>query len=518
MAAFNNDLRELLVILKAGGKSALRLKRSPDYRRLRQQAEHYMDTGADDNWRAIFKPLITGLVIDRAGQMSAALGFQFDVQNLYARDWFNNYMLTFAQEINTTTKLGVATVINSGQRLGASIPQMQSRLQGLFEYYLAGGSLTEDEIEWYTSRLPNHRAENIARTETIRASNAGSHEIHKMWGVQFKEWIATFDDRVRPEHAQAGREYVEGGEIGPIPIDRPFIVGGVAMMYPGDPAGTPAMFCNCRCTTAPWLPKDVDGEPIKPEPVEPAVEAPVAVEAPRPEPTQPEGLKPVSEALKLPKSGKMAKHYKRALDAIDSVHGDGDLPEIPIKTNSQMRSFGRLNSRWKGKKDGWVTEFIEVNGKKDHPELTSVHEIGHFLDNHGMAHDIANWGATDNLNFGTIWDDYIRALNNSDWMKTAMRMSALPEEFAVEVSEGALSWTAQVDQRHLRYLTSSREIWARSYAQYIATKSGDEVLLAQLADRREEMIYGMINQWDEDDFKPILKAIDGIFEKLGWIR
>ena len=78
--------------------------------------------------------------------------------------------------------------------------------------------------------------------------------------------------------------------------------------------------------------------------------------------------------------------------------------------------------------------------------------------------------------------------------------------------------TYRVDRKYLRYLLRHDELWARSYAQYIAVKSGDTTLLKELAETRAEKNLYNQKQWSEDDFKPILKAMDALFTTLGWIK
>ena len=85
----------------------------------------------------------------------------------------------------------------------------------------------------------------IARTETIRASNAGSTQVYKDWGVQKHEWLSTMDDRTRDDHAEANGLVVE--------IGKPFMVGGEELEFPGDPNGSPGNVINCRCTTIPVI-------------------------------------------------------------------------------------------------------------------------------------------------------------------------------------------------------------------------------------------------------------------------
>ena len=62
---------------------------------------------------------------------------------------------------------------------------------------------------------------------------------------------------------------------------------------------------------------------------------------------------------------------------------------------------------------------------------------------------------------------------------------------------------------------SDEELWARSYAQYIAKKSGNQDMNAQLAEMQESPFP---SQWSDDDFAPIMEAIDGIFRAKGWIE
>lgn len=88
------------------------------------------------------------------------------------------------------------------------------------------------------------RATLIARTETTRAANAGAREGGLSTLLKLnKIWIATADGRTRQDHAT-----MLGSK--PVPFDGHFIVGGVKMLYPGDPAGGAAQCCRCRCAHA----------------------------------------------------------------------------------------------------------------------------------------------------------------------------------------------------------------------------------------------------------------------------
>lgn len=99
------------------------------------------------------------------------------------------------------------------------------------------------------------RAEVIVRTETTYISNeAAEHaatELEKELGIRMtKVWIATRDDRTRDAHrAMIGQK--------PIAKEQKFIVGGVPMDKPGDPAGGLSNIINCRCVVS-YLPADDD--------------------------------------------------------------------------------------------------------------------------------------------------------------------------------------------------------------------------------------------------------------------
>lgn len=86
------------------------------------------------------------------------------------------------------------------------------------------------------------RALLIARTETTRAASAGAEAaaMSSLLVLQ-KKWVATVDSRTRPSHlAMLSAK--------PVARDGTFLVDGLHMKYPGDPAGGAANVCNCRCS------------------------------------------------------------------------------------------------------------------------------------------------------------------------------------------------------------------------------------------------------------------------------
>lgn len=94
------------------------------------------------------------------------------------------------------------------------------------------------------SQLTAFRAATVARTETHAAATYGSiesvREAERTLGVvMMKEWLATKDDRTRPEHLAADGQQVA--------MDEKFTIGGEMMDRPGDPSASAENVVNCRC-------------------------------------------------------------------------------------------------------------------------------------------------------------------------------------------------------------------------------------------------------------------------------
>lgn len=93
------------------------------------------------------------------------------------------------------------------------------------------------------------RAMVIARTETIRASNAGTLDGFKSSGVVLKkEWTTAEDDLV-------SEDCQENGDQGPIDLDESFASGDDA----------PPAHPNCRCSIVGLTELDTVEEPVAPE-------------------------------------------------------------------------------------------------------------------------------------------------------------------------------------------------------------------------------------------------------------
>lgn len=127
-------------------------------------------------------------------------------------------------QISTSEQAEIQSALADGVAAGESIPQLAKRIDDLYLLQI----------------IPN-RSTVIARTEVVSASNYGSQQAAQKSGLTLKKvWLATSDNRTRPDHAAANGQEVD--------LDQPFTVGGATLMYPGDPAGPAGEVVNCRCT------------------------------------------------------------------------------------------------------------------------------------------------------------------------------------------------------------------------------------------------------------------------------
>jgi hypothetical protein len=113
-------------------------------------------------------------------------------------------------------------------------------------------------VERYRQRSLAHRAETIARTESLAAIHAGDEE---MWqqaiddGIVTEEsfvnqWVTVGDARVRDSHSSMNGQRRE--------FKDPFISGnGARLRFPGDPRAPASEVVHCRCVLARTLSRTV---------------------------------------------------------------------------------------------------------------------------------------------------------------------------------------------------------------------------------------------------------------------
>jgi hypothetical protein len=201
------------------------------------------------------------------------------------------------------------------------------------------------------------------------------------------------------------------------------------------------------------------------------------------------------------------------LRLIQRVHRTGavTLPRIPVRQELQPQR--RQSGFARTKTTPSRPLYISVWDRSSHAELGFLHEVGHHIERFGIpGHNDGN-------------RPYATDPTIADWLATVRASRAFAE---LQLLTGLLVvrrpdtygviQTYRVDRTYVGYLLRASELWARSYAQYIATRTRDRRLRRQVdlfRDFRRQPVYNAM-QREDADFAPIAAATDQLFRSIGW--
>lgn len=250
------------------------------------------------------------------------------------------------------------------------------------------------------------------------------------------------------------------------------------------------------------------------------------------------GLRSATELLQVPQTGRW-QPVRDAAEAINGVHGlPPDLRAVKVvevKFGAQRlgrlivevnRATGEFQVRNLGIQ--LPREGEEKTGISEHPALTTVHEFGHYLDwtvFGTRSEPSGDWGdmvgrpqqGSRGLWYQGLGDDTLTPVMTA--IKESDVYSQLENFKSVSLPwPGDESGTKVVyDYQTTRYLREPEELFARGYAQWVAERSGNEEMLRGIEDYRVATRAGHAAQaWERDDFEPIGKAFDNLFQGKGW--
>ncbi len=165
--------------------------------------------------------------------------------------------------VSDTTKQAIREVVAEGIREGHTMHDIARSIRAAY------------------GAFSGYRAERIARTEVVGASNAGSQMAAQVTGLVLnKEWISTRDERTRGADPKDEFDHVSvDGQVQP--MGQPYVVSGEELQFPGDgqSGASAGNVINCRCVEGYFRPEDADPTEPTPSDEQPPVEA-VPVEEP----------------------------------------------------------------------------------------------------------------------------------------------------------------------------------------------------------------------------------------------
>jgi SPP1 gp7 family putative phage head morphogenesis protein len=381
---------------------------------------------------------------------------------------------------------------------------------------------------------PVNRAELIARDQSGKLFGQLNQLRQTELGLEQYTWRGVLDDRERESHRE------NEGQV-------------FSWNKPPSQTGHPGQDYQCRCIAEPVLtglmmeaePEPVTLPPIitpPPAPVPAPAPEPITAPAPAPIPTPaplplPKGISPAPAPVKklrtvkpkaqptptgqlTPEAKKLFSNFSMetqkgptsdkirvAMNAIAKVLKTGlNFEKIPVKLVNSARFFGRLTVR--SGFDSSVGKFVDkydaikINRVGPHPAMTFAHEFGHYIDfamNRKHRGHLSSFFAT-------------HSTPEAQTLKSAI--TGTPE-FRIWNDVGYSGNKEHgLSFKHARYLKSDVETFARSFAQYVAEESGDEVMKSELAASLVSPDTSK-QQWTTETFMEIKKAMKRFLETEG---
>lgn len=216
----------------------------------------------------------------------------------------------------------------------------------------------------------------------------------------------------------------------------------------------------------------------------------------------------VGAALELP-IGRFGRELAEAVAAIDQVHADGALPRLPVRVQTPINPAADGESHWDGPTNSWIA----VRPGTRHPGATLLHEVGHFLDHLGQGD---RRGLSSELG-DPVFAAWRMAVETTRSYRALASIVATGRAKLIAASGREVAAPGPAD--FATYLLLPDELWARSYAQFVATRDGSPTLVAGIdagRGRRPGRLYVPL-QWEDDDFAPVATEIGTLFRSLGWI-
>lgn len=223
---------------------------------------------------------------------------------------------------------------------------------------------------------------------------------------------------------------------------------------------------------------------------------------------------PVSKSVAIP-DGKEHEPIRHALRAIDQAHGDGELPPIPARVVPKLAGdmVGEFSGLESAAGKPFVVGQLSVSSLASFQELVAAHEAGHMQDLLSIAGPGRYASKQPNEALGPVFD--------------AIEASASVTQLR-KASKSAYGYRTEAGRKRrydlsrfhplLRYYLRPEELWARAYAQFVAVRSGDPLLLGQIDAIRSQNDVESWSQWSDDDFKKIKAALDEFFRSKGWLK
>lgn len=266
---------------------------------------------------------------------------------------------------------------------------------------------------------------------------------------------------------------------------------GLAASIPNTPAARPATPApRARAPRAPRPPRATPAPASTPAPPAPAAARPMHGSA--------------ADTFDVP-AGIAGERARRALgaaaQAIDGVHRlPADMPRIPFGGGRVPRGAEGAYARQQPLHGGGA---IGINVAAGSEVSVAVHEIGHFLDHKGLFGDLRDMATETRPEL----KPFLAALESTGPVKRLRDGLATGR---LRMPEGDVVPLTSKTRGLVEYLLRPRELFARSYEQWVLRRAG-------IASKRHRDGVGL-EYWSDEDYPVIERELERLFRERGLIE
>jgi hypothetical protein len=194
----------------------------------------------------------------------------------------------------------------------------------------------------------------------------------------------------------------------------------------------------------------------------------------------PPRIRSLEELVVVPRRSPLADELSRALQAASRLHMlKSDLHPVPVRVTATTSEAGAYRYRKANPID------LRVSSRSGHAATGFLHELAHLVD-HQVHYDRRS----------RVWASSVHPAF-AEWRAAAATLNGRPFPGG---------------SHRRRYFQSAQEVWARCYAQTVLLRSGDSLLLEQLA-RLQRIDEPHV--WPAGEFEPVAVAVELVFVRLG---
>jgi hypothetical protein len=196
---------------------------------------------------------------------------------------------------------------------------------------------------------------------------------------------------------------------------------------------------------------------------------------------------------------------------IDRVHGDGFLPDILVQS---VASLPRRDAVYETDPRTNLPKRILVSRRAVEPHLSTAHEIGHVLDHLALGKRGEYASEADHPTL-RAWRGAV------EHTPTVLGLRQALHSGRVTVLVSRRETRLPIQQKRAAYLLEPAELFARSYAQYVAQHHPEHQIAAELKHSRAAsgtLDNPLAEHWDVVEFESVAQALDDLFVRKLWMH